>query len=649
MFTEEEKQIIEYGKQNGKSATEVKQALTKYRQTTGYTAPASPEPMDTVSSRVGNVIQNAGDKVSDAITGDGEFAERSVIRRGFDATAEAFKAVPGVAFASAPKPIRAGLSKVGNVLSAGFNKLVGAIGDNDLLQKWVMENPEAAKVVEEVAGSLKSSGEISGVILSANQLAKGLQSGVDKTSEVVQSTTESLKNTADDAFTWGKALKEKIRTKVGESAVDPQFKASADRLVDSTNGLKSTVDRLDDPVAAYDQYLSQSKNAITDIKVDPAISQVGEKIGNAFDDVVNQRRDIGTIMGEELKKVGNIKVDVVDDFATLETQLKDAGLVYDAVKHKLISSGSSKLATPDIKLLQDYIDDFNKLGSSPSVAQIDAHLSRTKSMVDYAKSAQGMTSTTPGERLIKIAQESLRTKLTPEGSGITDLASYAEARSIYSELSNFIDEGANYLGKLTQSGDFARDASLAKSAVQSILNQGKKDWLIKLESLTDYNAMDDAVLALQAMKDAGDFRGLSLLETMREGTIPTSPTGLTQKIWNFAIDQGKRVVAGTAEEQTRAFLKSLTTPTVDPTTVTAITRHLDSAKQIVANTPAETLTSMGGTPALLESTKNNIVMGLNAQDLTQASKAVSQVSTQGMTTLQQFEEAIKKALSSSTP
>jgi hypothetical protein len=59
MFTEEEKQIIELGKQNGKSPIEVKRALAKYRSETGYVPPQTQtaSQASTIGSRVSGVIQ----------------------------------------------------------------------------------------------------------------------------------------------------------------------------------------------------------------------------------------------------------------------------------------------------------------------------------------------------------------------------------------------------------------------------------------------------------------------------------------------------------------------------------------------------------------------------------------------------------------
>lgn len=643
MISDKEAQIIEYGRSNGKSLKEVQKAIAEMRKREGY-QPAqttTEQPTSTAMQRVRDVIDNAGSNVADAIQGDGEFAGRSSIRRGFEATAEAFKAVPGVAFAAAPEPVRNALGKVGQVYQKGMDAVTGFIGDRKVVQDFVTNNPNATRAIEETAGVLKAGGEISSTILLADQTAKAGNMAVNKAKDVAHSTTEAARNLYDDAVETGKTLRTRLQAKLGESSVDPQLKSSASRL---QNGLTGAADRIDDPVTAYDSYLNQSKQAIDDIKLDPPISQVGEKIGNAFEKVVQQRRDIGTIMGEELKRVGDYRVHVDDAIKTFQDALDDSGLSVDVLSNKVRAGANSKLANQDIRLLNQYLDDVDRLGNHPSIAEIDAHLSRTKSMVDYAKSAQGMTSTTPGERLIKIAQDALRNKLTPDGSGLDDLATYAETRAMYAELSDFIDEGAGYLGKVTQSGDFAKDASIAKSAVQSILNNGKKDWLMKLEGLTDYNAMDDSVLALQAMKDAGDFRGLSLLQTMNDGVTPITPSGITQKVWDWTIEKGKEAIAGAPEEQTRAFLQSLAASPVDDVVVRAVNNHVSTSQQILQNIPPEQLSSMGGLAALLDRTKTNIVDGLTAQGKTAAAGAVTSVDPSQFNSLESFKQAVLKAI-----
>lgn len=95
-----------------------------------------------------------------------------------------------------------------------------------------------------------------------------------------------------------------------------------------------------------------------------------------------------------------------------------------------------------------------------------------------------------------------------------------------------------------------------------MLNNGKKDWLIELENKTGYPAMDEATLALQAMKDAGDFKGNSLLDLLTEGasgTVPLSAHGVAGKIMGMMGKGIGKAVAGSKADQTRAFLKTLET------------------------------------------------------------------------------------------
>lgn len=326
--------------------------------------------------------------------------------------------------------------------------------------------------------------------------------------------------------------------------VSPQLETSANRYLDGTK-------RLADPLTTYEADLAQSKKALTDIKVDPAISTVGEEIGDSFKAVISQRRKVGETMGDELKKTATKPVSLKGTLPSFQRELLDNGVTYDAVERKVLSGNTSKFADADINIVEYYAKELQKMSSSPTMAQLDAFVSRIPKEIDGLKAARNITSKTNAERIIANHLGTLRDELVKNGT-----KEYAAARKSYSDLSGFIDEGAGFLGKITQDGDFAKDAALAKSSVQSILNQGKKDWLEKLEAHTGYPALDRSVIALQAMKDAGDFRGLSLLEELSKGT-PTSPSGVTQKAIDFAMAKVGRVVGGTPEEQTRAFLQAL--------------------------------------------------------------------------------------------
>lgn len=416
-------------------------------------------------------------------------------------------------------------------------KIAGGIGYGALSGGLYGAGSEMSKdaTLEDVLGGGLFGAAIGGAVGGAIPAIPSIYNAAKKTPAV-----------AKDVFTGAKDLRSNIQTYLGSKNVAPQLETSANRLT-------GTASRMESPTALYNEYYPLAEKAITDIKVDAPISKVGGEIGDAFKSVIEDRRAVGGIMGQELKTVGKLKTDIEPIFTNFETALQEAGLTYNGMTRKMVASDLSKVAPEDISLIESFVQDLNKIGTKPSVAQIDALISRVTDKINYAKSAAGMTSTTNGERLIKATLNSLRNKFDE----IPELAKYAEARKTYAELSDFIDEGASFLGKLTQSGDFAKDASLAKSAVQSILNNGKKDWLLKLEGLTDYPALDKSTLALQAMKDAGDFRGLSLLETLSDGAKTMTPSGITSRIFDWAIEKGASKVGGTPAERTRAFLQAL--------------------------------------------------------------------------------------------
>lgn len=436
-------------------------------------------------------------------------------------------------------------------ISEGVTEGAQAIAESEpvkaLVQKYESLSPEQKATIDGFLGTAEGLTTMFG----AGPATKVLRTGIEKTVEAASTATKAGISSADDVFNAAKNLKNQTQTLIANKTVDPKLKTAAERLF-----LEGT-DRVSDPLATYDKFLAQSKVALKDIKTDPAVSVVGESIGDAFNTVVRQRRSIGETIGEELKAVGKLKVNVTEPKTKLLSELKESGLSYNPKTNSLTSFQGSKFASEEISMLNQFVKDVQSLGETPSVAQIDRFISKTRSDLAFASGKSGVIGTTNAERIIKTALSSLRESLNPAKNGLPQLDKYWTANKAYADLSDFVEEGSGFLGKVTQSGDFAKDASLAKSAVQSILNNGKKDWLIRLEALSGYPALDEAVLALQAMKDAGDFRGTSLLQAISEGAVPTSKSGFTQKVIDFAIEKGTQVVAGTPEEQTRAFLIDL--------------------------------------------------------------------------------------------
>lgn len=566
MLSEQEKQILEFGAKSGKSSTEIKAAIAKYRSSATTTPAIEATSKPTVLQRVSDVVQNSGGEVERAISGTDKFAGRSAIRRGTEATAAAFGAVPQVVLAAAPESVRSIIGKATETIGKGFNSIVDWLSERKIVKDaagYQITNPDGSvsyvkndtQLLEEALGTASAAGEIAGVIAGAEGTAKTLQKAADVTSTVATRGGQIADNAYKSGIDLAQRTRNIVANKVSGKNIDPQLQASAERLVIQSEPrfLEGVAERVDDPLNLYDEYLNSSRAALTDTKLDPAISKVGSDIGDAFKEVVKQRKDVGKVLASELEKVKTVKTDVLPVIDTFVHDLKENGLVYDRVTKAIRpTTAQVKIGTADQKLLQNYAQELQVLGSKPSVGEIDAFISRINDDLKLYKATNNIVGTTNAERIMLKSLADLRNQLT-NTAGVP----YTEARALYSDLSRFLENGESYLGKITESGDFAKDASLAKSSVQSILNNGKKDWLIELEALTGKPLLDKSVLALQAMKDAGDFRGVSLLEILNDGAIPTSKAGITQKIIDYALAKTGEALVGSPEEQTRRFLSDL--------------------------------------------------------------------------------------------
>lgn len=196
MLSPEELEIAKRAKELGKTREEALAGIQKYRASQAN-LPKQQKP--NVLSHVGSVISTAGQNVQSAIAGEGQYQGESALRRGTEATAEAFSAVPKVALAVAPEPVREGAEKAGEVVGRAFKSLTDFIGSTPELQKFVAENPKLAKALEETAGTLSAGGEIAGNILGAQGTATTLSKGVDVAKNTISTGIEGLKSTSKAA------------------------------------------------------------------------------------------------------------------------------------------------------------------------------------------------------------------------------------------------------------------------------------------------------------------------------------------------------------------------------------------------------------------------------------------------------------------
>ena len=464
------------------------------------------------------------------------------------------------------------LAPIFEPVSKAINYVGDKIGNNKAVQKFAMSKAgeTTSRVTENVADLANVAGAVAGVRAPAKFGRAKTEVPTIKTEPVTPPKTDvpppktpikeppTTVNIRDPKFNG-------LRTEISKGNVNPQVRTSIERMAGKG----------DDILKKYEEFYDQETRYKADPKEDTAISKVGENIGNAFERVVELRREAGRVMGDEIKRIGSQKVDLTDNFTNFETKLRDeANAVFDPKEGIKSTTRQSALTKEDTGLLNTYVKELNELGAQPSIGDVDAFVRRITSELELYKSKNNFT-TTNAERLVKSNLAELRDSFNPTKN--PELETYYKARQQYSNLSDFLEEGQSFLGKKTQSGDFAKDASVAKSSVQSVLNNGKKDWLIRLEDLTGYPAIDDASIALQAMKDAGNVQGRSLLELFspeNKAPIPFSKEGMINKVLDTAVSGAKRAFVGTPKAQTIRVIKSLD-PKINSFNKTKVNRLMD--------------------------------------------------------------------------
>ena len=463
----------------------------------------------------------------------------------------------GAVFAPISAAIGTGLERAGEALpevkdtiEGGINFVADKISDIPEVQQFAMRHPEAGKDFERVlniiaaTGMKGKSGEINPTRM-ASEVKATVTNPVGTAKQTVSAGVSAVKNA-------GASVVDTVTKRPSEIIGKTQNYLSRKNVGENFDTSIRRISEKGDPLAKYDEFYKQEQAYKNDAKQDMAINKVGERIGEAYDQVIKQRQEVGKKMGAEIEKIGGKKTDISESLKNFEAELKKQGLEYNTTLPRQ-GNRTSKMSTQDTQLINEYLRDLNKLGSNPTVAELDAFLSRVPREIDAFNSTNNVTKVTNGERIITNHLKKLRENLSPEKD--PSFAEYYEARKDYHELSDFLDEGSRFLGGKSQAGDYVKDASLAKSAVQSVLENGKKDWLLKLEDLTGYQAIDDSVLALQAMKDAGNFKGRSLLDLLSEGQeIPTSIKGIKDKVLEKAFEVGADKFVGTPAEQTRRVI-----------------------------------------------------------------------------------------------
>lgn len=159
-----------------------------------------------LQERLGNSLGNTGTRIQEDITGTGNAAGQSDLRRGVDATAAAFSGTLSVGKELLPEPARQAIDYVGGKAGEGFSWLTDKIASTQLfkeigeLEAQGYINPEAnpglAKI-KETLGTLSSGGELAGDILAADF---GVKAPVKGARPAINATADTLKGAGEQMY-----------------------------------------------------------------------------------------------------------------------------------------------------------------------------------------------------------------------------------------------------------------------------------------------------------------------------------------------------------------------------------------------------------------------------------------------------------------
>lgn len=228
MLTPEEIQIVEFGKQQGKSASDVTNAVAKYRATQKSVIEKE---KTTVGSRVMGSVSDSLSTAKEQILGTGESADTSPITRGFQLASTATGIPVKAALSVIPEPAMEKIGGVVKKITAPIDWLGDKIGDIQAVQDFVMKNPQAAKVVEELAQIGQATTETAGNIAviqggvsaaksTANMAGKAITKTVQGGTDLAKAGYQGASNVIKGAGDIIKPIVEEIKTLPGKARIN---------------------------------------------------------------------------------------------------------------------------------------------------------------------------------------------------------------------------------------------------------------------------------------------------------------------------------------------------------------------------------------------------------------------------------------------
>lgn len=297
--------------------TLVSKIVEKYPVYQGQISDYTVAPKSNVFTRVGDELSKRSENIAETVNTVG--TDTPVLKTSLDVANQ----VVGAPIAAAYEALPQGVQNVGDKVGAAFGNTISSITDyiSDIpkLQKFIMENPDKAKQLEDVFGAVASGSELVGNATALVGAPGAVQRTVNTTRNAANTVAGATRNAVNQTFQAGKKVlpkSENIMNKVAR--LTPTQARKFEQLTGKTHGQYLTetgnFGTPDEIVRRESEKFAQSLKS-----VDDTLSQLdGEFTDGIIDDVLNELQE--KAVATSTKNVKSPYLDRVNELMAKNTE-----------------------------------------------------------------------------------------------------------------------------------------------------------------------------------------------------------------------------------------------------------------------------------------------------------------------------------------
>lgn len=223
----------------------------------------------TSGGRFKKELSERSNKIGDIVTGINK--ETPVLQTSLDIANQIVGAPIAAAYEALPQVVQDVGARAGEIAGKGINKLTDFISDSPMLQKFVLENPDKAKQLEDVFGVIRSGSELVGSATATAGAPGVVSSTADKLTKLAgRAVKPVVKGSAKALGTGLEATGQKIQQSVIRPSgkdISDGFKIENVQKYDVGGSLPETIAKTHTKMNALTQELRE-KLTETDAKID---------------------------------------------------------------------------------------------------------------------------------------------------------------------------------------------------------------------------------------------------------------------------------------------------------------------------------------------------------------------------------------------